>query len=111
MVQSNWISDELAKLDEEIAEARRAYWNAVRRRAEAEGITFFAAVTAQAQTVDPQGNVFIGGKLVGSTEPPRNGWHTWGIEAAGAPFSTPLEPKREKHLLRESMKAKRFRPE
>ncbi|MEJ7742075.1 MAG: hypothetical protein WKF73_05705 [Nocardioidaceae bacterium] len=51
-------------------------------------------VTEQAQFVDVDGNVYIGGQLVGRTTPTtgctcskcRLGWAVWGLEAAGPPL-------------------------
>lgn len=55
-------------------------------------------VTAEAQFVDEDGNVYMGGAngglgsgatLVRHTEPHRLGWAGWGLEAAGPPWSPP----------------------
>ncbi len=56
-------------------------------------------VTAEAQFVDVEGNVYMGGptggldpadrRLVGRTTPHRPGWAAWGLEAAGPPPPPP----------------------
>jgi hypothetical protein len=69
---------------------RREYWATVRQAAEARGVTVGQIHTEQSQLVDENGNVFIRGKFVGTTKPPRRpGWSTEGLEAAGPPFSPP----------------------
>lgn len=93
-------------IDREIEEARKQYWDAVRRKAEANGLHLSQVLTAEAQFVDEDGNVYMGGdtiggvggsrRLVGRTEPIRSGWAAWGLEAAGAPFSPPIEGLRRK---------------
>ena len=42
-------------------------------------------MTDEAQTVAPGGRVFMHGRFVGITEPPRPGWTVWGLEAAAVP--------------------------
>ena len=90
----------LDDLDREIKEARRHYWGLIRRKAEALGTSESGVLTAEAQFVDEDGNVYMGGAngdplsggtLVGHTEPHRLGWQTWGLEAAGPPWSPPPE--------------------
>jgi hypothetical protein len=89
------VSDDL---DREIEVARRYYWALVRLAAESRGVGMSQILTEQSQTVDAQGNVFMGGRmggmgpgarLVGHTTPARPGWTAWGLEAAGPPFSPP----------------------
>lgn len=75
----------------EIDRLRRAYWDAVRKAAEARGVRVGQILTDQSQTVDPDGNVFIRDKFVGTTRPPRSGWTSAGLEAAGPPFSPPTK--------------------
>lgn len=86
------------ELAQEIEATRRRYWELVRLAAEARGVDMSRVVTEQAQSVDEQGNVYMGGpmgglgagaRLVGHTTPPRPGWSTWGLEAAGPPFCPP----------------------
>jgi hypothetical protein len=83
-----------------LTELRRAYWAAVRREAQARGVTQSQIVTEQAHFVDEAGNVFMGGsmhglgpdaQLVGKSTPLRPGWACWGLEAAGPPFSPPTD--------------------
>jgi len=76
-----------AKLDR----LRREYWDTVRQAAEARGVPVGQIHTEQSQTVTPNGDVYIRGKFVGTTKPPRPGWTTCGLEAAGPPFSPPTE--------------------
>jgi hypothetical protein len=65
-------------------------------------------VTGEAQTVLPDGRVFMHGHHVGTTQPPRKGWTTWGLEAAGAPFMPPTsEEQVERELTRLAYKNKR----
>jgi hypothetical protein len=59
--------------------------------AEARGVTVSQINTEQAQFIDETGNVYIGGKFVGTTKPPRPGWSHHGLEAAGPPFSPPTK--------------------
>jgi hypothetical protein len=85
-------------INREIEAARRYYWALVRLAAEARGVGVSQILTEQSQSVDAQGNVFMGGrlgglgpgaKLVGRVTPHRPGWTAWGLEAAGPPFSPP----------------------
>jgi hypothetical protein len=87
------------EIDREIDEARRVYWALIRRKAEAEGKSESQILTVQSQFVDEHGNVYMGGgkmggmgadaQLVGRVTPNRPGWSSWGLEAAGPPFSPP----------------------
>ena len=89
----------ISDIDREIAAARLAYWSAIRRKAESEGVTKSQVVTAQAQFVGENGDVYMGGgamggmgegrRLVGRSTANRPGWAAWGLEAAGPPFSAP----------------------
>lgn len=79
--------------DREIEEARLAYWALIERRALARGVNVSQVVTEQAQHVDADGNVHIGGLLAGRTTPDRPGWAAWGLEAAGPPWSPPPSGK------------------
>lgn len=108
--------DELAV---QIEAARRYYWALVRRAAEARAVSVSQVVTEQSQFVDEQGNVYMGGKggigegaqLVGHVEPHRPGWASWGLEAAGPPFSAPPsgpaqeEPERQARVARVKARA------
>ena len=80
--------DDLAR---EIDAAKAHYWALVRKEAEARGRSVSQVVTEQAQYVDVDGSVYIGGRLVGHTTPHRPGWAAWGLEAAGPPFSPPTD--------------------
>ncbi len=77
--RSRSAEDELVR---EIDATRRRYWELVRRLECARA----DAVSAQAQLVDTEGDVYIGGKFVGTQEPFRAGWAAWGLEAARPPF-------------------------
>ncbi len=81
----------LDDLDREIEEARRHYWGLIRRKAEALDASESQVLSAEAQYVDGNGNVYMGPDRthVGHTEPHRLGWETWGLEAAGPPWSPP----------------------
>lgn len=91
-------------IDREIDEARKLYWSLIRRKAEAEGVSKSQVVTAQAQFVGENGNVYMGGgamggmsegrRLVGRATANRPGWAAWGLEAAGPPFSPPLQGRK-----------------
>jgi hypothetical protein len=78
-----------ADIDQQIEATRRLYWDLVRLKAEARGVSVSQILTDEAQDVDEQGHVFMHGRHVGTTTPPRAGWSTWGLEAAGQPFSPP----------------------
>ncbi len=90
---------ESGDLDRQIEETRRHYWSLVRLKAEASNRAVSQVLTDKAQFVDENGNVYMGGKglpgmgkgrrLVGKTTPHREGWASWGLEAAGPPFSPP----------------------
>jgi hypothetical protein len=80
-------------LDRQIHDARVLYWTLVRRKAEALGTSPSQVVTAEAQFVDGDGNVYMHGRHVGHTEPHRPGWAGWGLEAAGPPWSPPPQPR------------------
>jgi hypothetical protein len=95
-------------IDREIQAARTHYWDLIRRKAEARGVAVSQVLTAEAQTVTPDGQVFMNGKIgdtsgapVGTVAPlaqgqpgARPGWTVWGLEAAGPPFSPPMEGSR-----------------
>lgn len=94
---------QVSDLDRAVEAARRAYWSAVAEKAKADGVSMSRVVTAQAQFVDAAGNVFVGGptgglgpgaRHVGHTRPVRPGWASWGLEAAGAPWSPPPRGER-----------------
>jgi hypothetical protein len=76
-------------LDRQIHNARVLYWTLISRKAEALDAPMSDVVTGEAQTVDGNGNVFMHGEHVGHTTPHRLGWETWGLEAAGPPWSPP----------------------
>jgi len=76
----------------EIEATRRRYWELVRRLKNDRGTD---AVTDQAQLVDEDGNVFIGGKFIGTLEPFGAGWAAWGLEAADPPFRPPPSSREE----------------
>ena len=75
--------------DREIEDARLAYWRLIERRALARGVDESDVNTEQAQFVDVDGRVFMDGHEVGSVTPDRPGWASWGLEAAGPPWSPP----------------------
>jgi hypothetical protein len=83
---------EIEDIDERITQARRLYWSLIRQKAEALRKSMSQVVTGESQTVDAEGNVFMHGKLVGKVQG-RPGWTSWGIEAAGPPFSIPSHAK------------------
>jgi hypothetical protein len=87
--RANRARQESTDLDLQIEAARRQYWTLVRRKAAAQGVSLSQVLTHEAQTVDPDGRVFMHGVQVGTTRPPRPGWTTWGLEAAAAPFKPP----------------------
>jgi hypothetical protein len=76
-------------IDRQIDEAKARYWRLIRRKAEALSVHVSRIVTDEAQFVDPEGNVYVRGKLAGAVRPNRPGWAAWGLEAAGPPFSPP----------------------
>lgn len=86
-------------LSREIDEAKARYWALVLQQAQARVVAESDVMTEQAQFVDSDGRVYIGGKLVGrrGRDPDcrcshcRLGWATWGLEAAGAPFASPAD--------------------
>ena len=80
--------------DRRIDEAKRLYWSLIREKVEATGRSASQVLTDEAQFVDEEGDVFKGwpgGELefIGKTAPRRPGWSSWGLEAAGPPFSPP----------------------
>ena len=79
----------LADIDREIEVVRLRYWSLVARKAAGQGVPESTVLTGQAQLVKEDGSVYMGGRLVGKTTPPRPGWTLWGLEAAGPPFSPP----------------------
>jgi hypothetical protein len=85
---------DLERLEREIDAAKAHYWALVQQMAEARGVQVSQVVTEQAQFVDEDGNVSIRDRLVGKTTPHRPGWASWGLEAAGPPFSPPIRRRR-----------------
>jgi len=75
----------LARAVDRVAHRMR-YWELVGQLAAERGAD---AVTAQAQLVTENGEVYMNGKHVGRSEPVRPGWAAWGLEAAGAPWRPP----------------------
>jgi hypothetical protein len=81
-------------IDRQIQAARRLYWSLVRRKAEALSVPVSQVLTGEAQTVVPRddgagSDVYMHGRLVGTTSAGRPGWTQWGLEAAGRPFKPP----------------------
>jgi hypothetical protein len=83
-------------LDREIEAARLHYWRLLARKAQALGVNLSQVMTAEAQYIDLDGNVFMGqealtgrGRPAGRTSHHRPGWDVWGLEAAGPPWSPP----------------------
>lgn len=84
--------DALGELGRRIDETQALYWKLVQEYAEARGIRPSTVLSERSPTVTPDGEVWIQGKHVGWTTPPRPGWTGWGLEAAPPPF---LQPVRE----------------
>jgi hypothetical protein len=80
-------------IDQAIDRAKSTYWGLVRRKAEAQGVSVSQVITGEAQYVDAAGNVFVRGRHVGHTSPHPAGpqWSSWGLEAAGLPWSPPTD--------------------
>jgi hypothetical protein len=106
---------EASGLDREIEKARLHYWALVAQKARAHGVDVTKILTDEcSQYVDGDGNVYMGGfpgsgceRLAGRTRPPRPGWRTWGLEAAGPPW-TP--PPNDQVATKEAAKARPKRP-
>jgi hypothetical protein len=89
----------LDDIDREIEATRLRYWQLIYEKARALGRAPSQIVTAEAQYVDQDGNVWLGGVLgggpwrqAGKTTPPRKGWTGLGAEAAGPPWAPPGPP-------------------
>jgi len=93
-------------IDKQIAEARRHYWELIRRKAQAQGVSESQVLTAESQLVTADGDVFMHDEYVGHTTPHRPGWAGRGLEAAGPPWSPPpyraplIDPRSRLHARR-----------
>jgi ParB family chromosome partitioning protein len=90
-------ADQNEPLDKQIETARLTYWQLIAQKAASLGRTKTEVLSEESQYVDRDGNVWFGGVLgngpwrrrAGRTEPPRTGWETSGLEAAGPPWCPP----------------------
>jgi DNA-directed RNA polymerase subunit RPC12/RpoP len=97
----------LDDLDRAIEQARLLYWRLIAEKARALGRGPCEILTAEAQYVDGDGKVWVGGvldgtpwrRLAGHTKSPRAGWSTWGLEAAGPPWCPPSRGVYEEAIL------------
>lgn len=88
----------LSELDREIEATRLRYWELIYEKARGLGRGPSRVVTeSESQYVDMDGNVWIGGvlghgggwRLAGRATAVREGWTSWGNEAAGPPWAPP----------------------
>ena len=102
---------QLPVLQRQVEAARLQYWKLAGEYAVATG----CEAADDVQYVDMDGKVYIGrrynvgGRYVGWVPSNRPGWATWGLEAAGPPFSPPpLQPAVQ--LLYRAPRSPRRRP-
>jgi hypothetical protein len=81
-------------LDLEIEATRLRYWDLVYEKARALGRRPSEQNTLESQYVDLQGFVWMLApdgtrRLAGKLTPQRDGWESWGLEAAGPPWAPP----------------------